>query len=64
MIEASSSVLFLKCVVQLIEFGGQRVVQACVVGIDSMDLFSQSELFQHLLEGVCHCNTCVRLKRC
>ena len=59
MIEASNSVIFIEGVVQLIEFGGQRVVRACVVGVDRVDLFGQSELLQHFLEGVRHGNTCV-----
>jgi hypothetical protein len=59
MIETLNLIIFVEGVVQLIEFGGLHVVQGCIVSIDSMDFFGQSELFQHLLEGICHCNTCV-----
>ena len=63
MVEASSLVFFTERVVQLVELFCLFVVGRRIVGIDRKDLLSKFELFEHLLECICHRDTCVRLKR-
>ena len=59
MIKTSNLVLLVESVIQWIKFCGLCVIRNCIVGIDSKDLFGQTKLLQHLLEGVGHHNTCV-----